>query len=93
MLPGGSGHPLTTLRRDCRRFKRQLRRRPPGQSKILVILQGFSELLGRPWVQAGMRRPRHSSPLACAAAERRSQLHALVGRPLTNASTYDPFRG
>ena len=33
--------------------KRPRKRRPPGQSKILVISQGFSELLGSP------RNPQH----------------------------------
>jgi len=44
--PGGSS---ITLLQASRRFKPQVKRRPPGQSKILVIVQGFSELLGSPW--------------------------------------------
>jgi hypothetical protein len=35
-----------TVRLTCKRFKPPGRRRPPGQSKILVVVQGFSELSG-----------------------------------------------
>ena len=46
-LPGGSGQLLPTLRHTGRQGKLQVRPSPLGQSKILVMVQGFSELLGR----------------------------------------------
>ena len=45
-LPGGSGQLLPTLRHASRQGKTHRKRRPPGQSMILVIFQGFSELFG-----------------------------------------------
>jgi hypothetical protein len=44
--PAEAGKPSQTVRLTRRRFKPPLKRRPPGQSKILVIVQGFSELSG-----------------------------------------------
>jgi hypothetical protein len=45
-LPGGSRQLLPTLRLVGRQDKKRVSPSPPGQSKILVISQGFSELLG-----------------------------------------------
>ena len=44
-LPGRSGLLPLTLRLDGGRDKKHLRRRPPGQPQVLVIVQGFTELI------------------------------------------------
>ena len=45
-LPGGSGQSFPPLRHTGGQDKQPRGPSPPGQSKILVIFQGFSELLG-----------------------------------------------
>ncbi len=45
--PAEAGRPTRILRLAGRPGKPPRRPSPPGQSKILVISQGFSELLGR----------------------------------------------
>jgi hypothetical protein len=62
-VPGGSGQLLPTLRHASGPDKIQLRRRPPGQSKILVVCQGFSELLGGPLAHLPRTAPYKVAPL------------------------------
>ena len=64
-LPGGSGQTLPTLRHAGGRDKLQSRPSPPGQPKVLVLFQGFSEsLCEKPRIANRVPTHSHSRALA-----------------------------